>query len=92
MNNNQRDGALQYAVHQVTVNYEPNTFGGGMPREAKATTATHNRLEGNMLRQEINLKDDFEQTGERYRSLSRVDQDHLVDRLLDALGKANKPI
>jgi catalase len=45
-----------------------------------------------MLRQKISLTNDFEQAGERYRSLSKVDQDHLVDNIVDSLGKADKPI
>ena len=45
-----------------------------------------------MVRQKISLTNDFEQAGERYRSLSKVDQDHLVDNIADSLGKADKPI
>ena len=30
--------------------------------------------------------------GERYRSLGKVDQDHLVDNIVDSLRKADKPI
>jgi catalase len=93
VNNNQRDGAMQYAPYGGgTVNYEPNTLAGGMPREAPATATTHGHLEGDMLRQKISLTNDFEQAGERYRSLSKVDQDHLVDNIVDSLGKADKPI
>ncbi|PIU23371.1 MAG: catalase, partial [Chloroflexi bacterium CG08_land_8_20_14_0_20_45_12] len=40
----------------------------------------------------IRLTNDFEQAGERYRSLIKVDQDHLVDNIVDDLGKADKPI
>jgi len=93
VNNNQRDGAMQYAPYGGgTVNYEPNTLAGGTPREAPATATTHGHLEGDMLRQKISLTNDFEQAGERYRSLSKVDQDHLVDNIVDSLGKADKPI
>jgi catalase len=84
---------MQYAPYGGgTVNYEPNTLAGGMPREAPATATTHGHLEGDMLRQKISLTNDFEQAGERYRSLSKVDQDHLVDNIVDSLGKADKPI
>jgi catalase len=38
------------------------------------------------------LTNDFEQAGERYRSLSKMDKDHLVDNIVDSLGKADKPI
>jgi catalase len=45
-----------------------------------------------VVRQKISLINDFQQAGERYRSLEKVDQDHLVDNLVDSLGKADKPI
>jgi catalase len=44
------------------------------------------------VRQRISLTNDFKQAGERYRSLSKVDQDHLIDNIVDSLGKADKPI
>jgi catalase len=84
---------MQYAPYGGgTVNYEPNTLAGGMPSEAPATAATHEHLEGGMVRQKISLTSNFEQAGERYRSLSKIDQDHLVDNIADSLGKADKPI
>jgi len=93
VSNNQRDGAMQYASYGGgTVNYEPNTLAGGMPREVPATVTTHGHVEGNIMRQKISLTNDFEQAGERYRSLSKMDQDHLVDNIVDSLGKADKPI
>lgn len=93
VNNNQRDGAMQYAPYGGgTVNYEPNTLAGGMPHEAPAYPTSHYHLEGDMVRRKISLTNDFEQAGERYRSLSKVDQDHLVDNIVDDLGKADKPI
>jgi len=93
VNNNQRDGAMQYAPYEGgTVNYEPNTLADGIPREAPATAMTQAHLEGKIVRHKISLTSDFEQAGERYRSLSKVDQDHLVDNIVDSLGKAEKPI
>jgi len=93
VNNNQRDGAMQYAPYAGgTVNYEPNTLAGGMPTEAPATATTHEHLEGSMARQKISLTNDFGQAGERYCSLGKVDQDHLVDNIVDSLSKADKPI
>jgi catalase len=84
---------MQYAPYGGgTVNYEPNTLAGGMPSEAPATATAHEHLEGDMARQKISLTNDFEQAGERYRSLGKVDQDHLVDNIADSLGKAGKPI
>ncbi len=45
-----------------------------------------------MSRQKISITNDFEQAGGRYRSLSKVDQDHLIDNIVDSLGKADRPI
>jgi len=93
VNNNQRDGAMQYAPYGGgTVNYEPNTLAGGMPHEAPAYPTSHYHLEGDVVHRKISLTNDFEQAGERYRSLSKADQDHLVDNIVDDLGKADKPI
>jgi catalase len=93
VSNNQRDGAMQYAPYGGgTVNYEPNTLAGGMPCEVPTTVTTHGHIEGNIMRQKISLTNNFEQAGERYRSLSKVDQEHLVDNIVDSLGKADKPI
>jgi catalase len=93
VNNLQRDGAMQYAPYGGgTVNYEPNTLAAGMPREAPAYPTSQPRVEGDIVRRKISLTNDFEQAGQRYRSLSKLDQEHLVDNIVDSLGKADKPI
>ena len=93
VNNNQRDGAMQYASYGGgTVNYEPNTLAGGMPHEAPATPTEYYHITGKVGRQKISLANDFRQAGERYRSLGKVDQDHLVDNIIDSVAKANKQI
>jgi catalase len=93
VNNNQRDGAMQYAPYGGgTVNYEPNTLADGMPHEATATPTEDYNIKGKVMRQKISLTNDFQQAGERYRSLGKVDQEHLVDNIVDSLGKAEKPI
>ena len=92
VNNNQQDGIMQSAPNKGTVNYEPNTLGSGMPSEAQATAETHACVEGQIERRKISLTDDFTQAGERYRGLSKTDQDHLVDNIADSLGKADLPI
>jgi catalase len=93
VHNNQRDGAMQYAPYGGgTVNYEPNTLAGGVPHEAPATSIEKYHIEGDLVRQKISVTNDFEQAGQRHRSLSKIDQDHLVDNIVDSLGKADKPI
>ena len=92
VNNNQRDGAMQYAPFGGTVNYEPNTLAEGMPAEAPAIPASRQAVKGDIIRKKISLTNDFQQAGERYRSLSKVDKDHMIDNIADSLGKANKAI
>lgn len=90
---NQRDGPMQYAPYGGgTVNYEPNTLAGGAPLEAPAELADSYHLDSDLLRQRISLTNDFEQADQRYRSLSKMDQDHLGDNTVNFLGKANKNI
>jgi catalase len=94
VNNNQRDGAMQYESHGGgTVNYEPNTLANGMPCEAPLTgTPAVDHAAADIVRQKITLANDYTQAGERYRLFSKMEQDHLVDNITDSLGKANKPI
>ena len=93
VNNNQRDGPMQYAPYAGgTVNYEPNTLASGMPHEAQPIPTEDYILKGKVERKKINLTNDFAQAGQRYRSLSKVEQDHLVGNIVDSLGKADKPI
>jgi len=53
-----------------------------MPKEAPAEALYVYNLEGETIRKKINLTNDFEQAGEKYRSLDKVDQEHLVDNLV----------
>jgi catalase len=93
VNNNQRDGAMQYGPYGGgTVNYEPNTLAGGEPHEAAAVSTEDYNVRGKLTRKKISLTNDFKQAGERYRSLRRVDQEHLIDNIVDSLGKANRQI
>jgi catalase len=92
VNNNQRDGAMQHTIPEGTVNYEPNSLANGMPCEATTGPEADYYIEGSVMRKKINLTDNFTQAGQRYRSLSKKDQDHLVDNIVDSLGKANKAI
>jgi catalase len=89
VNNNQRDGFMQSGTGlSGTVNYEPNTLGGGSPQQSGDTTFGGRPFVGGEVRQKIALTNDFQQAGERYRSLSKNDQDHLVENIVDPLGHA----
>jgi catalase len=75
-----------------TVNYEPNTLADGMPHEAPVTCESHEHLDADIGRKKISIANDFKQAGERYRSLSKMDKDHLVGNIVDSLGHADKSI
>jgi catalase len=92
VNNNQRDGAMQIGAFTGSVNYEPNSLAGGMPMEAPAGTSRVYQVEGEVTRRKIDITNDFGQAGERYRSLSKMDQEHLVDNLIADLMHIDKPI
>jgi len=93
VDNNQRDGAMQMGHFSGPVNYEPNTLGGGMPAEAteEGKPRTY-KLEGEVIKQKIKLTNDFAQGGNRYRSLVKIDQDHMVDNLVADLTPISKQI
>jgi catalase len=93
VNNNQRDGAMQIGQFSGSVNYEPNSLAGGMPKEASEEGKSRvYTLDGEVTRQKISLTNDFAQAGERYRSLSKRDREHLIDNLIADLMHINKPI
>jgi catalase len=93
VDNNQRDGAMQYAPYGGgTVNYEPNTLADGQPSGAPPIPAEDQSISGSVTRQKIILTNDFQQAGERYLSLDKMNQDHLVDNIVDSLKNADKPI
>jgi catalase len=80
------------AGHSGTVNFEPNSLGGGEPHESGDPTFEGRPLVGGHVRKKIVLTNDFQQAGERYRSLSKMDQDHLMDNIIDSLSHAKPEI
>jgi catalase len=84
---------MQIGQFSGPVNYEPNSLAGGMPTEAPEEGKPWlYRLEGKVTRRKIRLKNDFAQAGERYRSLSKMDREHMVDNLIADLMNVDKPI
>ena len=64
-----------------------------MPKEApEEGTPRVYQLEGEVTRRKISITNDFAQAGERYRSFSKMDQEHLVDNLIADLMHIDKPI
>jgi Catalase len=92
VNNNQRDGPVQLGSFSGNVNYEPSTLKGGL-KEAPASGVEYSSpTDGEAVRQKISLTNDFQQAGERYRSLSKKDQEHLVDNLAADMRVIDKKI
>ncbi|WP_159881975.1 catalase [Paenibacillus puerhi] len=79
--NHQRDGAMTMKQDASTFNYEPNSSPGS-PREDAAYRDTPAPLQGNAERKRIGKTDDFTQAGEKYRSFSDVERDHLISNLV----------
>jgi catalase len=92
VNNSQRDGAMQLGEFSGPVNYEPSSLAGGSPIEAPTGTPSTYRVEGEVTRKKISKTNDFQQAGEKYRSLSKMDKEHLVDNLTADLMHIDKPI
>jgi len=93
VDNNQRDGVMQIGSFSGPVNYEPNSLAGGTPKEATTSGKPYARqIEGKLTRQKISKTNDFQQAGERYRSMSKSDRDSLVGNLVVDLMHIDKEI
>ncbi len=94
---NQRDGQMTYRVDGVEagenphVNYEPSSRGG--LREAPKEGADHTPyVSGHIVRQKISRTNDYQQAGERYRTMPDWERDDLVNNLVGALKECNEDI
>lgn len=92
VNNSQRDGSMQMGEYSGPVNYEPATIAGGSPVEAPSGTASTFRVDGDVTKKKISRTNDFQQAGEKYRSLDKMDQDHVIDNLVADLTPIDKQI
>jgi catalase len=90
--NYQRDGAMQLGEFSGPVNYEPSSLGADIPKEAPRGISYEPRIEGKLTRQKISKTNDFKQVGQKYHSLSKMDQEHLIDNLIADLIPIDKPI
>lgn len=93
VNNNQQDGFMQIMPNMGSANYYPNTIECGLPKHAPETGIPENAyVEGKVVRKKISKTNDYIQAGERYRSMNKTEQDHLVSNIVEALSCADKPI
>lgn len=87
-----RDGMHQSTIHDGLAPYHPNSIDGDEPRPASAKEGgyvqTPRAIEGTAVRaQPVSFDDHFSQATLFYRSLSPVEQTHVVEAFTFELGK-----
>jgi catalase len=87
-----RDGMHQTAIHTGLAPYRPNSIDGGEPLVAEADEGayvpTPRPVDGRVARaQPISFDDHFTQAAMFYRSLSEIEQVHIVEAFTFELGK-----
>ncbi|MCZ8512219.1 catalase [Paenibacillus filicis] len=89
--NHQRDGAMAMKQDPSPVNYEPNsqTESG---KEAPEYRESSDELTGSAGRHAPEKTDDFTQAGERYRTYTGEEKDHLIRNLVRDLSQTNERI
>ncbi|PSB02405.1 catalase [Merismopedia glauca] len=88
--NNQRDGRMQMRIPTSTVNYYPNSLGGGQPAPSETEGYVHypERVEGQKVRERSpSFKDHFTQATLFFNSLSMPEKEHIVQAAHFELGK-----
>jgi catalase len=94
VNDNFRDGFAQQAVHHGRTPYLPNAVGGGCPFLAGADDGGYihvpRQVQGAKVR-ERGPDDEYAQARLFWRSMSEVEQDHIVDAYTFELGKVDVP-
>jgi catalase len=94
VNDNFRDGFHQHAVHNGRTPYLPNAVGGGCPFLAGAEDGGYihvpRRVEGAKVR-ERGPDDEYAQATLFWRSMSEIEQDHIVDAYTFELGHVEVP-
>lgn len=84
--NNQRDGFMNVKQDPSPVNYEPNSHASS-PKEDPAYADTSAPIHGHAGRAKIEKTDDFTQAGEKYRSFTPEERDHLIANLVKDLSQ-----
>ena len=94
VDDNHRDGFMQQGVHAGRTPYLPNSVGGGCPFMATAQQGAyvhHPRpVAGPKVRQRP-LDDPYTQATMFWRSMTEVEQDHIVDAFTFELGHVEVP-
>jgi catalase len=94
--NNQRDGMHQMGIPVGRTSYDPNSVGGGAPKEVRVENGGFasylERLEGDKRRVRADsFKDYFSQATLFWNSQSDVEKDHIVSAFSFELTKVERP-
>ncbi|MEG1981713.1 MAG: catalase [Clostridia bacterium] len=92
INNNQRDGAMDFMINSQSINYSPNSLNANVPVPMVSEEHIGPFVEGNIVRAPIDKTDDFEQAGEHYLSLSKEEQNALADNIAIELFRVKPDI
>jgi catalase len=92
VHNNQRDGYQQYTINQGQASYYPNSLGSGCPMMAPESAHGYvhyaEKVEGHEIRaRSDSFRDYFSQATLFWKSLSPVEQEHLIAAAHFELGK-----
>jgi len=94
VNDNHRDGFHQQAVHQGRTPYLPNSVGGGCPFLAGAQDGGYihmpRQVDGPKVR-DRGPDDPYAQATLFWRSMTEIEQDHIVDAYTFELGHVDVP-
>jgi Catalase len=73
------------------INYEPSSLPDAL-KEAPPYPESKTKISGEIARKKISKTNDFRQAGVLYRSMSKIDQDHLIDNIVVELKEVNRHI
>jgi catalase len=93
---NQRGGQMQYKVDLAPgqnphINYEPSILGGLQEAEQSGKEYTP-YIEGHLVRESIDRRNDTKQAGETYRRFADWEKDELINNLVNDLSRCDKRI
>ena len=93
VNNNQRASNMQHNIYEGIVDYNPNTLNNGNPKAAPdLNPADPLYVQGKIEKKPIKKQDDFTQAGEKYRSFSDVEKNHLINNIVNNLYPVDRRI
>ncbi|MPQ45086.1 catalase [Clostridium tarantellae] len=89
VNNNQQDGSMRMEAKEGHINYNQSpSFGVS----ANTSSTMGQYVQGNVQKHVITKTDDFAQAGERYRAMSTMEKDHLIDNIVSDMVNVKEEI